>query len=433
MTDTPFFIGDSAQIQRTSELEPGESPLLRLVNFGERPNSLERVGLPGKIQNELETTYGVSVKEKNGKYQFSYRANGQDNIVAESKIGVEGLKEGQQLVAKYAAEKIAELELRYKVRFAVAGEAVERSRTYDERCRPVFGAMANAAQPTLGQLRAAEEALMRSEPSQIDKSTGQGMKIYFLEGQIYPPVYGGKPVLGIFRHADKDGKRALIITADGGKLPPLEKDMKAGEKRYLAWAIAHEFTHNSQEDAWPDGMVPAKVGIDLGWKAKDISRHNQVVARHFQLEGKQGELFKHGAPGCQARSRWYSANEEGLPLNEQGQSVGHLDNAKEFSDDQVQAQAKVRPFTYYFMNPREMHSEALTGFRMGEEKRARLLKESPRLYEVAKTYDQEELARHFGVDKNQRALKLRSLDGPLVDRSDAHEKVISDFENRHRH
>lgn len=377
------------------------------------------------------TKFGVQVRESNGQYQYFYRANGQDNVVAQSAASDAGLTQGLQSVKDFTADRIAKLEKTYKVSFAKPGEEADNTFERGENCRGVRGEMTYAAQATLPQIFAVEEALKRSRPSQMTADGKEGMKIYFLDRQIMPqPVYGNKFALGIMVDEDKDGRRALMMTPDGGKLPPTAKDMGAGDERNLTWGITHEITHNSQVNYWTDDMrVPKYVSEGLGW---DTLTHEYGEGKHFdmhRLKGKNGELYINTRiDGCHGNPVWISMNKDGRLLNSKGEVVSEQAEAAQYTNEQVMERALVRPATYYFSNPKEMLSEGLTAYRAGRETRAKLFREAPEVYAVAAKYDEQEIAHYYGKNSAGETTHVRTPEGYLVEREPATITSIRQFE-----
>jgi hypothetical protein len=75
-----------------------------------------------------------------------------------------------------------------------------------------------------------------------------------------------------------------------------------------------------------------------------------------------------------------------------------------------------------------MLSEGLTTYRTGKESRRRLFHESPQLYETAQKYDEEEIARYYGVDGSGHSQSLRTPEGIVVPRTSEAEAELSSFE-----
>jgi hypothetical protein len=407
------------------------------ADMGAPPRATDRSELGAQTREEL-AKFGVQVREANGRYEYFYRANGQDNLVAQSAATAIGLTKGLQSVQDFTAARIANLEKTYKVTFAKPGEEADNTYERQENCKMTRGEMTYASQPTLPQIYAVEEALKRSRPSQMTADGKNGMKIYFLDRQIMPqPIYGDKYALGIMVDEDKDGRRALMMTPDGGKLPPTARDMPGIDptnERNLAWGIVHEITHNSQVNYWTDDMrVPKFVSEGLGW---DTLTYEYGDGKHFdvhRLKGKNGELYINTRlDGCHGNPVWISMNKDGQLLGANGEVVKDNVDAAQFSNEQVMDLAQVRPPTYYFGNPKEMLSEGLTAYRSGRETRAKLFREAPEVYAVAATYDEREIAHYYGRNPSGETTHVRTPEGYIVEREPATITSIREFESRLR-
>ncbi len=83
-----------------------------------------------------------------------------------------------------------------------------------------------------------------------------------------------------------------------------------------------------------------------------------------------------------------------------------------------------------------MHAEALAGFRVGEtgqEKpgdRRTLAIDSPKLYEVMKRYDQEQINKLHKPGPNGEPTHIRGLDGKIIENSAENRRAIAEREYR---
>lgn len=377
----------------------------------------------------FDSKTGLDLASRNGKFVYTYRADGVEHKVAEVEATAAGRQLAEKQIRDLSEQKMADLQKLYKVSFAVEGEPVRRSYTLSAECQTTKGAMVHATTPNLRQLHAIELALKQSQPSQLADGTDKGIKFYFADSRIMPQVYGGRWPLGVHIHADKDGQRAMIITPDGAKTAATDKDAKPGE-RNLKWIVSHELTHNSQDNMWEDAIIPESTVKDLGWSMETIEKDGKVVHQYqFSLHGKYGEFYRNFSKDCASPSAWYRTNENLEPLDKEGGiAAKDLHNAETFTNEEVMERAKTRPMTYYFGNPREMHSEGLTAFRYNTETRRNLLNSSPDLYKNVSKYDHEEIAKFYGVDKHGRSNFLRLPSGEVKRRSPLTELMIKHFE-----
>lgn len=386
----------------------------------------------GKTENQQDAVlkkYGLKSRPVGNEQEFYYTADKADHVV---------LREPQQAGAdkisadldKAAKAQISAIETSYKVKFAAPGEEIEKQWTQDQTtCAMGRGEMLHSIQPTFPAMFGIEQGLKHSSPSQFAADGKTGTKIYLLDKQYMPNIYGNKQVLGVYKAEDKNKQPALYMTPAGMALPPTAKDADGvPEKRNIAWVTAHEITHNSQNNNWAK-FPPAEVVDKLGWDTIQLNdKEGNTVFQWYQLKGKNGELFMHGADDCHSPSTWYLADKDGNRLDANGNKVEKIKDAAHFTNDEVIARARVKPITYYFMNPTEMMSEGLTSYRSGTDSRAKLASVSPELYKAAQKYDEEEIDKFYGKDVSGRPTHVRMPDGTVVERDSRAEEAISAFE-----
>lgn len=383
-------------------------------------------------RQKLTDQFGVSVRSNAGRYEYFFRADGKDQVVHTSAATTDGLEEAQERLATLTEDRMTAISQRFNVTFNTPGETVEPSLAFTSDCQLKPGEMIYAKEPTLPQLYAVQEGLLRSEPSHLSADGKTGLKIYFLDKQIIPSPYGGKPALGVYRDEDKDRRPALFITPDGGSLPVTAADTTMPQQRDLKSVIIHEIGHNSQHNLWGDGPMPDALAAEFGWHQITVGSGKDKRGVAF-LNAKDGGYYWHGrVAGCSEPTAWVKLNEKHTPIDANGKEVGLLSDAVRLTNEQVQAGAVVRPVTYYFPSPKEMLTEAITTFRESSTARARMLHESPQLYAVAKKYDEEELVRAYGVDPSGKPNRVRTPEGLVVPRTDAIEQVVRAYETTTR-
>lgn len=374
---------------------------------------------PVDPKHALKDKYGVDIHEDKGFYVFSYRADGKDQPVMRMMATEANLKNAGTELDKVVAAKISAMETRYKVKFAKPGEEIGHARIGNDCKSITTGEMVYSKMPTLPQLYALNMGLQSSEPSQLTEDGKSGVKIYLLDKQMDPDFYGGKKVLGTYT-TDRDGKPSFFLTPAGLALPPMPKDVPPGQIRNLAWVTAHEITHNSQRNFWYKAAFDsAQMSKDMGW------------SDHHTLKGKNGELFTNGYASCDEPSFWYAENSLGQPIGKEGKPVAKVADAERLTNEQVQDRALIRPITYYFPNAVEMHSEGLTAYRMGQDSRMKLYRESPNLYKVAETYDKREIETVYGTHWWWKTPNMmRAPDGRIVPNTYANEALVTEFEKK---
>jgi hypothetical protein len=378
----------------------------------------------GSLREEVSKRLGVQIRENaQGDYEYFYKAGGADHPIAYSPATIDGINQAQNQIQYVANVKIRELERDYKVKFAAPGEEIEHKTILSDDCKTSEGEMIHAVSPTPTQLYAVEQALKHSQPSQLGPDGNEGIKIYFLDKQPYPPLTEGKSALGLFISSDKDKHRALYVTPEGAALPPTNQDVTQPEGRNLMWVIIHELTHNSQQNMWKSGVVPEETELRMGWEKHDLEYNNN----HYDfwlLSAKNGHMYDQGTDNCKMPPVWYRVNNDGEPIDTVGNVVNTIAKAEHITGADLRKQLPITPPTYYFTNPKEMMSEALTAFRFSADSRATLLQESPAIYGVVRSYDQQELDRLYGVDEQGQSKYVRSPDGFAVPRGSAVEESI---------
>lgn len=383
----------------------------------------------GGLKRDLASDFGIEVKEANGRYQYSFHADGKEHLVHESGSARQDLLDARIKLSELTAARMTSIKSSYKAEFATAGESVDRTYNREADCTYSRRDMIHAIRPTLPQLYAVEEGLRRSAPSHLTADGQDGVKIYFLDKQIIPTPYGNKPALGLFIENDKDDRRALFITPDGGRLAPTSKDTKSPGERDLKTAIIHELTHNSQENFWPDEQIDPSIAESMGWQrfTQDFGKHGKWD--FYFLKGKNGELYSNDrVDGCNNPTTWIARNAYRRPIDAQGKVVDYPAKAQRLTNEEVMDRALVRPNTYYFPNPMEMLSEGLTALRESRESRERLFRSSPEIYGVARSYDENEIGRFYSLDPTGSPPYLRSPDGILKPRDRQSEEEIRRFE-----
>lgn len=426
------------QIEFASAFSQTEATVIRTLSPVEKDASETSVSGKGaektadEIREDLQKRFGVQMREVNGVTQVYFRAGGKDNVLFTTDSSDAGLAEAGRKLQGAVEAKMQELTKNYKVEFGKEGEDVEPAIIVRSNCDEDRGDMIHAKQPTLPQLFGLEEGLKRSRPSQLTDTGKQGTKIYFLDAQILPPVYEGDPVMGLHREKDKDGKRAIYVTPEGGAIPPTKSDAESPDDETLDWMFIHEFSHNSQQNYWQYGVTPDAVAHNLGWAVnRSLLADNDFSGKrpYWMLEGKdKGEYYAHGSDKCGEDTVWYKVDAQGHPLNAQGKRVLEIKHAQQFSGDEVAARARVKPITDYFAAPHEMAAEGLTAYRGGRESRARLMRESPALYEAIKGLDETEIKKFYGVDASGKSRLVRTPEGYVVMREPATERSIASFE-----
>jgi hypothetical protein len=123
----------------------------------------------------------------------------------------------------------------------------------------------------------------------------------------------------------------------------------------------------------------------------------------------------------------YSHENKWIKVNPNDQK----DKSVEVRSDFIQNNAVVRPVSYYFINPKEQHAEALAYFRLGWHHRRGLLATNRDVYELVKQQDQQEIDATY-PSSNGKSLFVRLPDGKLGRNDDKSCRRIADFEQFHQ-
>ena len=403
-----------SQARRNQTNQEGSQPQ------NQTPALIEQKAESFRIQGDLNERFGVRVRQDEDGYEFYFRAGGKDNVVLETPESNAALRGAGLRLENLASEKIETLEKDYGVTFMNPGVTEIRVNKPGDEGFYRTGDFARSMKPNYPQIFALEEALKRSTPSQ------KGVKFSFLDRRTELPSYGDKPTLGFYQ-ADRGGAPCFYVTPAGAKLAPTLFDNPEVPRRSLQWCIMHELTHNSQKNMWGNTIAPDSISYKMGWRDYGGKLHG---GRSLSFMGNGGELFGHGSDSFDQPTMWFARNFRGEPVNSRGKSVSKISDAQHFTNEEVMEKAMVPPFTYYFKNPTEMLSEGLTAFRHGGTVRKELLDDSPRLYQVVKNYDQEEIDKYFGTDLHDRSKFVRDISGEVILTDPNVIARIREFENR---
>ncbi len=148
------------------------------------------------------------------------------------------------------------------------------------------------------------------------------------------------------------------------------------------------------------------------------------------MQGKNGELFRYGKDHCKDTKVWVKCDKDGNPLDKNGKTVDTFKEAKQYKRTEVADAALVKPLTSYFPNPIEMYAEGLMLYRLGNDRREELLRDSPTLYKAAKAGDQVEIDQRYGLDKSGAPRYIRGADGFLKTNDAANQKLVQEYESK---
>jgi hypothetical protein len=390
------------------EIAPGERQL-NLISISDDA----RREPPSPTRDELISRFGVQARPReDGNVEYYFRAGGVEQSVAYQPDTAAGRSQANKELEELAAGKMRLLERGYKVTFAPPGQDAGRVIVVAPNCTESAGDVMKALPPTLPALFAIEHALEHSQPSQLGEDGKKGIKIYMLDKQPFPPMTEGRPALGFFKPHDDDGQRALFVTPEGAALPPTPADGTDHLGRSLSMVLTHELAHNGQENLWGPARILTFIALagEVGWKLAPTKLETNWI-----LEGKDGQQFAHVELDCKTPPAWYRTNAIHTKLVQpDGTPVKKNEEAKAIPGAELRDRLSVKPATHYFTAPLEEFAESITTYRSNAESRARLMRESPKLYELTRRIDNEEIDRAYGTDWLGRSRFVRMPEGLLA-------------------
>ncbi len=128
---------------------------------------------------------------------------------------------------------------------------------------------------------------------------------------------------------------------------------------------------------------------------------------------------------------------DGPPYWKHDSGTKPKDGKPKIDDFEMRERADVKPITAYYTTPHESHAEALAQFRVGENDQFRggrkgLMQDSPKLYDIAKKYDQGVIDKKFGTNSNGESKMIRSIDGNLVENTPEARRAVEERERAWR-
>lgn len=435
--ETPLSPSDNNSLNPHAQISlPSPDQLREEGELCGRPRSLERkdgkadAPKPLTETQKFERKQGVTVQEKDGKYVYTLKFNGQDKELLSTDSNAKGLEKAEAELAKLKKDKIAELEKVFKVSFSVDGEDVLQQRVQKDDCSYQYGNMIKARSPNIAELYGIETAMYKAQPSQLVQDGSRGVKFYFLTANYYKD----DPALAYHVHQDKNGRPAVYFEpgANEGK-PITEKDadrMKQHQLYSIEAVTHHELMHNAQQNLnWDTPREKEKWARKLGWLPYEDPNTHET---RWIFTGKKDELYRRDQDHCKDAFKWCACGKHGELQDDKGKTVGKVKDAKQFTLDQVRDLAEVKPSTRYFVNPLEMFAEGGMKYRINERRRQELLEESPRIYDAVKEHDQQELNARYGKDNTGASNYIRSSSGILVKNTAEARAEVQEFEDKIR-
>lgn len=281
--------------------------------------------------------------------------------------------------------------------------------------------------PKWFELDALGHALARSQPSYVINERKESIKFHFLKS----PISDQTNVLALVSQ-DKDGRPAVYYSPNYLRGTATIKEARLAHfdiRRSLEYTTIHELTHNSQRRlGWaPLNLLEVATATQMGWKFIESGNYGGWV-----LQGKDKNLYQH--LDYLSWDKW--KNQKDLESFSKRTMYDVIKTDKDLpyttvNWQEVSDHVQVKPITEYFDNPKEMHAEGLTYFRLGTDYRAALAEKSPTLYNIVKSHDQAEINLAYPPASDGRARFIRGTHGFLVPNTAENQRNVSDFEHKH--
>ena len=382
-----------------------------------------------QLESAFEQEHKVKISEANGKLSYSMQYGGAVHNLFETSADKAGLDSASAKLKSMAMAEEISIATKFHVSFAKQSETVDDQReTADSKPLPH---KVTARDPELFELEGIRAALEKSGPSNIASDGKTGVKYYALTE---------KPILGIDSYAtfqpDKDNKPSvylwpkfseLNIATEKDRNPAADKPFSDGNRpESVEGAMIHELGHHQflklGFDPKHSNNEAASLAAEtelfkkMGWvprlDEKDTDYNWLMIGKSKDANGQAATYLPDYTGMFFSFGRWA---QKGGPTDAHGRT-GPADKMQKLSEDEMVKEAKVTPPTWYFENPEEEYAEAVRMFRMSDESRQYLQKNSPALYDLMKVEDQKELDQLYGTNSDGTAKKTRAQNGEIIDR-----------------
>jgi hypothetical protein len=250
-------------------------------------------------------------------------------------------------------------------------------------------------QPSIGEVIALEYALKRSLPTTPSK---RQLQVIFCRNEAFTNAIAEWEL-------SSRGVPTVLVNLCSSREP-------------LEYILLHELSHHSQFKSGLNPLTPYDWSLvrQLGWQTFT----NPLTGETSWAIETQSGLFKRST----VDRFWVRCNKNGQPLNQEGDRVRRQCEAWRCSYTEIRKLAVIRPCTSYIDNPLEVMAEGIAMYRAGGVRRTELLRRSPELYSIVKSFDERLIARQFG------SKLMRNLSGLIVDASTENSSAIVEFEKR---
>jgi hypothetical protein len=365
---------------------------------------------------QFAESHGVSVTPKNGRYEFALKAGGRTEYIGSA----ESLATGEKLLHDKVIARENELRKTYRVDFSSEKDPPGKQLAAGAETKTPL----RYRDPTLAELSAVKASLERIRPTQDNLAGEPGPRFNFLKDH-YDSVIP-KAARFVLEH---DGRSSVNFDPgwSNGR-PPTELDLRNANEQSMQRAIDHEFGHhslatmhgarNDAHDMRDNRDAISKIYSSLGWKE---------VAGRLMLEGRDHSYYT--PEGTDAQRYWLRHDASGRPADGQGKATSEQ-NAEKLAPTQMMIRSTVEPISEYFPGPDEMYAEGFSAFSSGERSRLDLKFAAPKLYDVVKEADQNQINQKYPPLDGHTPRIIRAPDGTLLPNSPANAARLSEFEKR---
>lgn len=402
-------------------------------NEGDQPQTPEEKA--GSPKEKIAQKFGVQIVQNDGKYQYILQANGERKVLLSTEASDGGLKEAGDKLAKMVERRTKEIENKWGVKITRPGETVWRGHVHNHDTQSSKDDVPlKSRTPKLAELEALEAALRRSRTSSMTGDARKPLTISFADGQSErhegEKAPKGKEADAAHASYDAAHRRIVVFTRSTDE-PATEKDAtkpgvkKPGNEDYatsLEEVLVHELSHNTQRtnDAIADkGRPDDRLMQKLGWQHTEMG---------YAMKHKDGYLYVQG--GDKDGPYWVRVDKDGNFITQDGTRTEDAEKAHRINHADMRRDAVVPPVTNYFNNPVEMMADAMAQYRLGDERRASLRKESPQLYDLVKKFDQLEIDKFYGRRSDGASRMIRLPDGNVVPNTAENRRQVLAFEQR---
>lgn len=342
------------------------------------PESIENKTTQIEVER-FEKKHGVEVKQLDGKFSFHLRNS--DRVLFHADANKQGLDREEKKLDALRDDLQGQLERKYKVTFAQAGEFIEKQRSSAESKQ--LGKDVHSRPAQYFELVGIAAALEKVGASAVTKDKTNGVKIYFPDDKLISELDS----MATYQR-DKNDRPSIYLYqnkieyATEEDLPQQLRNLAATDTERpetLEGALIHEYGHH-QLDKLGLAEKQSKEALfnAMGWVYSEKMDEWLLQGRSKDQDGNPS-TYRFLSSGL--FSTWDRWSLDKGPINAQGQKVPAGEHQK-LTEAQMRAEAAVTPFSWYFQNPEETYAEAFRYYKLNSASKEELKRVSPRLYEL---------------------------------------------------